>query len=346
MSSSISSSDPWRRFFRLAAGTTALVVAVVYAFVVLVDPFDTLPLSPPADRVQVASNARFAFPSMARSDKFDSALFGTSTSRLMRPAALDPLFGTRLVNLSMNDATIYEQGRIMDVFRRAHPVPKLVMVGLDIRWCVTGDSYQMLTGRPFPEWMYQDNAWRGYAEMFNQYAVQSAGQLFGILIGIKDPVYGRDGYTRFVPPDSAYDRAKVAGRLHGVGPSVPPGSRSGPPSDWRYPALDVLSAQIGALPDATRVVLFFVPYHRNLLPPPRSPGAMVWDECKRRTADLSRARPNIVAVDFMIHSPITDNDDHYWDPLHYTVAIADRLAQGLASAARGEASPDYRLLAP
>jgi len=159
-------------------------------------------------------------------------------------------------------------------------------------------------------------------------------------------VYGRDGYTRFVPPDSAYDRAKVADRLHGIGPSVPPGSRSGPPSDWLYPALEVLRAQIAALPNATRVLLFFVPYHRNLLSPPGSPGAAVWDECKRRTAEMARERPNTVAVDFMIPSPITDIADHYWDPLHYTVAIADRLARGLAAAARGDPSPDYRLLAP
>ena len=56
MSSSTSNSDTsvvWRRFFRLAAGTAVLVVAAIYAFVVLVDPFDTLPLSPPADRVPV-----------------------------------------------------------------------------------------------------------------------------------------------------------------------------------------------------------------------------------------------------------------------------------------------------
>src|SRR4051812_44926989 len=105
MLSSISSSDPWRRFVRLAVGATAVVVAVVYAFVILVDPFDTLPLSPPADRVPVASNARFAFPSLARSPRFASALFGPSTSRLIRPQALDPLLDTSLVNLSMNDAT-------------------------------------------------------------------------------------------------------------------------------------------------------------------------------------------------------------------------------------------------
>jgi hypothetical protein len=105
MSSSTFSSDRWRRFFRLAIGTAALAVVIVYGFVVLVDPFDALPLSPPADRVPVASNARFAFPALARSARFDSALFGTSTSRLLRPVTLDPLFGARFANLAMNDAT-------------------------------------------------------------------------------------------------------------------------------------------------------------------------------------------------------------------------------------------------
>ncbi len=75
----------------------------------LVDPFDTLPLSPPAERWPVATDARFSFPALARAARFDSAVFGTSTSRLLRPAVLDPAFGARFANLAMNDATVYEQ---------------------------------------------------------------------------------------------------------------------------------------------------------------------------------------------------------------------------------------------
>src|SRR5579864_4965254 len=185
MSSSTSSSDAmaaWRSFFRLAVGTATVLALAIYAFVVMVDPFDILPLSPAADRVPVASNARFSFPALARSDAFDSALFGTSTSRLLRPAVLNPAFDARFANLAMNDATAYEQSRLMSVFARAHPVAKLVIVGLDVRYCVTGASYQRLTPRPFPEWIYGDNPWRGYLEMFNLYAIQEAGQQFGILL--------------------------------------------------------------------------------------------------------------------------------------------------------------------
>jgi len=161
MSSSISSSD-WRRFFRLAAGTAVLAVAVIYAFVVLMDPFDTLPLSPPITRAPVASNARFAYPSLARSDRFDSAIFGTSTSRLLRPEVLDPEFGARFVNLAMDAATGYEQSRMMAIFRAAHPAARLVLVGLDVSHCIIADTDMKFTARPFPVWMYEGSPWRGY----------------------------------------------------------------------------------------------------------------------------------------------------------------------------------------
>jgi hypothetical protein len=345
MSSSTSSSD-WRRFFRLAAGTAALLVVVIYAFVVLVDPFNTLPLSPPADRVQVASNARFAFPSLARSQQFDSAVFGTSTARLLRPVVLNPEFGGHFANLAMNDSTVYEQSRLFGVFVRAHPAPRSVIFGLDVRYCATGDTYQMLTPRPFPEWMYGGSRWRGYAEMLNLYAVQEAGQLFGIMIGIKQPTFGRDGYTSFVPPDSQYDPARVAMHLREGGPDIPPGERSGAPSTWRFPALEQLRADLVLLPDETRRILFFVPYNHVLLPPSGSPAAIAWNECKRRVAMLATEMPNTLAIDFMRPGPITNVDDNYWDALHYRVAIADRIAHDLAAADHGETSPDYRLLTP
>lgn len=80
--------------------------------------------------------------------------------------------------------------------------------------------------------------------------------------------------------------------------------------------------------------------------PPGADGAAAWTACKARAADLGRTRPGTVVVDFMIHSPITIEDDHYWDGLHYTTAIADRLALGLARAARGDVSADYVILTP
>jgi hypothetical protein len=343
MSSSISSSE-WRRFFRLAAGTAALAVAMIYAFVVLVDPFDTLPLSPPADRVPVASNARFAFPSLARSDRFDSAVFGTSTSRLLRPVVLNAEFGARFANLAMNAATAYEQSHLMAVFRAAHPDARVVLVGIDIAYCVPGEAEMKFTPRQFPGWMYQSNRWRGYGEMFNLYAVQEAGQELGILLGVKRQVYGSDGYTSFVPPDSAYDPARVAMHLHTEAPFLPPEAQDGDPASWRYPGIDRLDTELTGLAADTRKIMFFVPYNHALMPPPDSAGAAVWRECKQRVAALARRLPNALAVDFMLPSPITRDDDNYWDGVHFRIGIADRIVRDLAAADRGEGSSDYQVL--
>ncbi len=317
---------------------------MIYLFVVLIDPYGILPFSPGGERWSVA-DARLAYPALARSPRFDSAIVGTSTSRLLRPAALDPLFDARFVNLAMDDATVFEQASILRVFLRAHANPRIVMVGLDVRWCVTGETYPKLTFRRFPSWMYGTALWRGYAHMLDLYTVQEAGQEAGILLGLKRPTQGSDGYTSFVPPDNEYDAARAEQHLRLAGPYIPEGERAGPPQDWRFPALETLSALLQALPDGTRKILFFVPYDRHALAEPGSPGAALWSECKRRVARIADATPNTLAVDFMIPSPITSADSNYWDPLHFRIGVADRLARDLADAAKGKVSPDGRILA-
>ncbi|HVZ07190.1 MAG TPA: hypothetical protein VHC04_04680 [Rhodopila sp.] len=325
-------------------GTAAGAVAVLFLFVALTDPWDTLPLHWPASRVPVTGNQRFSYPALARSPRFDSAVIGTSTSRLLRPALLDTAFDARFVNLAMNDATVFEAHAIFNEFLAAHPAPKVLIVGLDVRWCVTGDSYQTLTPRPFPEWMYGHSRWLGYANLLNLFAVQEAGKAFGVLTGIKEPDMGSDGYTRFVPPDSDYDRARAQRKLAEYGVSIPDGARHGPPSAWRYPTQEVLRDMLNRLPAETLKILYFVPYNQRMLPAPGDPVATVWAECKRRAAALTKTVPNTVVVDFLRHSPITDDDDHYWDGMHTTVATADRVASDLKDAVRGERGPDYRLL--
>jgi hypothetical protein len=59
-------------------------------------------------------------------------------------------------------------------------------------------------------------------------------------------------------------------------------------------------------------------------------------QCKARIA-LIAARARWPALDFRIASEITTTDSNYWDPLHYRVGIAERVARGIA---RGIASPD------
>ena len=330
MSSSISSSDPdadrWRRFARLYLLSAAGLLALVYAFVAIVDPWDTLPLSPGLPRVPISTNARFSFPALARQPRFDSAVVGNSSSRLLKPEELNPGFGARFVNLAMNSATPYEQSRILRVFLRAHPAPKAVVIGLDQVWCNPFDA--RYTERAFPEWMYGDSLWPAYKEVLTPYAVQEAANQFAVVVGLKRRRYGLDGYTSFVPPESQYDRV----RRDAAFLRWPPTERAPPPPDAvaEFPALPRLRTMLASLPAGTRKVVYFVPYYRERQGAPGSVTDWRWKQCKQQVAAIAAAS-GAETLDFMIPSWITLDKDHYWDPVHYRQPIATLVAEGLAA---------------
>lgn len=323
----------------VAAGCVAL-----YAFVALVDPWGVLPFRIPAERPPVSTNARYAFAGLAREPRFDAAITGTSTSRMLRPAALNEAFGARFANLSMNAATAYEQSRVFEVFLRHHPRPRAVVIGLDHVWCEPG-PLQRYTPRPFPEAFYDRAPWRAYREMLSFYAIQEAAKQSVVLAGLMRPPYGRDGYTRFLPPEAAYDAARAARNL----PPLPPGTQhhaATPPSELPIPPLAMLERMVTATPAETRLILMFMPLYLGAQSPPGSVGAAVMEACKQRVAAMAGAHPNAVVLDLWRASPITREPLHYWDPKHYRDGIAERIEAHLNRAARGDpgASEDYAVL--
>ncbi len=322
-------------------GSLAGLLAFVYLFVVLVDPWAVLPYSPPLPRVPVSSNARFTMPALARSPRFDSAVVGSSSSRLLRPAELDPLFEGHFANLAMNAATAWEQSQMLALFTRTHPAARTVIVGLDNVWCT--ETPERTTGRPFPQWMYAGPPSRGYLHMMNLYAVQEAGSELWTMLGLKRRRYGLDGYTSFVPPESAYDPARVdAAFARWEKPSAIPAS-GGP---HVVPTLPMLADALHALPAGTRKILFFTPSHVSFQGVPGSDYAAMLDACKAQVTQIARSVPNTVVVDFLVPSSITETRASYWDPVHYRMPIAGRVVVDLALAANGRATPDDRILHP
>jgi hypothetical protein len=345
MSSSISSSDPsgagpWRRFLGWLLGTALGGLAFVYVFVAVVDPWDMLPLSPPFARAPISTNARFSFPALARSPRFDSVIIGTSTSRMMRPAVLDGVFGARFANLAMNSASPFEQMKMLALFARTHAAPKFVMVGVDSAWCERVPPPDL--ARPFPPWMYDGSRWRGYANIANLFAVQEAANQFAFLIGAKRRRYGLDGYTSFLPDDGRYDRARVDAIFASWGGDV----ANRPPQPVTLPALPKLASGLAALPPATRTILVFMPRDAGQQGVPGSDAAGVLAACKNGVTAIAGRLPGSLVVDFDIASPITEDRNHYWDPLHYRSGIADRIMQDIGGALAGRANADFRILWP
>ena len=333
----------WRRFLKVLAGAGFGAGFALCALLLAIDGYDTVWFAPAFDREPVTSNQRFSFPALARKDKFDSAIIGTSTARLLQPRALDPQLGARFVNLSMNDATAWEEAQIFAVFRRHHPNPRAVIFGIDAVWCVPGGDFRRLTPRPFPDWMYDDNRWNDLLHLFNLPALEESGRQAAYLMGLRKPKYGKDGYTTFLPPDSAYDPARARALIYAndggqpmlLAPQVPPVVLSETEARAiNFPMHGLLNDMLGALPPGTLKILAVMPNHYRHQPQPGSRRAAEWVECKRRLVSLAALARNAHVIDFMIESDITRRDGNYWDPLHYTQAVAAVLTQSIGDAVR------------
>lgn len=331
----------WRKFWMTILGTTLGISAFLYTAVLVIDPYDTVWFSPPFARAPVTTNQRFSFPALARKAKFDSAIIGTSTTRLLRPVDLNPFFGASFVNLSMNSGTAYEQLQILKVFARSHPRAKVVIFGVDVIWCEVQERYDRFTYRPFPPWMYDENRWNDLFYLFNLPALEEAGRQLAYLTGLRPLKYGLDGHTNFLPPQSEYDLKRAQQNIYG---SETPGRKepANPPyqptaeerASWTYATHELFPKLLALLPEETLKVLMFVPYHRYSQPQPGSFHEARWRECKRRLTDIAARFANTHVLDFMIDSAITRHDENYWDTLHYSVSVARQLARLMARGVR------------
>ncbi|ACI51010.1 conserved hypothetical protein [Gluconacetobacter diazotrophicus PA1 5] len=352
MPSSISSSDPksgagpaaWRRFAVLFAATAAGVGAAVYLFVAIVDPWDMLPLSPRWHRVPISINARYTMPALAVSARFDSAMVGTSTGRLLQPAIMDAPFDARFANLAMSSASPWEQDRLLRLFLRHHAAPRFVLIDIDAAWCFAAPRNLSTGNRPAPDWMYVGSPWRGYADIMSLYAVQEAANQFMWLTGRKRQRFGTDGYTTFLPPDSRYDPRWVAAQFRkeifdtsmARGPAAPPVS------------MPMLAGLVAAIPAGTTTILWFPPTDKERQGAPGSTVAATRAACRAAVTAIARAAPRTMVVDFDIPGPVTGTRDNFWDSIHYRQSVARLVMDDLAAIHSGRAIPPEhgRVLVP
>lgn len=328
----------WIRFLATFVGTAVGLIAAVYAFVLVIDPYDTLPFSPDFERAAMSTNQRFSYPALAANPRFDSAVFGTSTTRMLKPGDLNQALGGNFVNLSMNSATAFEQSRIFDLFLKAHPAPRTVLFGVDVSWCEIGEMPDKFTFRPFPPWLYDGNPWNDALYLLNFSAVEQAGRQFAYLTGLREAKYGKDGYANFLPPPADYDLEKARVNLYQGAKPRPrpevtrPADHYGPyRRGLDFPTHAYLKSMMARIPNATIKVFVFVPYHHYTQPAPGSDDDARWNECKQRLAGLTAGYPNAHVLDFMFLSRITGIDANYWDPLHYTQEIASQMPKLIAT---------------
>jgi len=345
----------WRRFVAVFLRVLVGGAAIIYLFVLLIDPYDDVAFSLALDRQIVSISQRHMYPQIVRSRRFDALIVGDSTSRLLDPELLDREFGVHFANLAMDSATAWEQKTMLDYFIRKSGPPRALIVGLDGQWCdPEADGKRRITFRGFPDWLYDDNPWNDYLYLFNSETVEIAVRLLGYQFGLHRIRVRYDGYHVFVPPESEYDLARARRNVWGrrkpeIPPDIPPPPLSAAERQaLAFPALGWLDAGLARLPAGSLKILAFMPVNVAAQAWPGTYDAAVEAECKSRIVDIARAR-GAKLIDWRFNSPLTHDDANYWDALHYRVPIATRIAKELGEAVLQEhASPDgsYRILVP
>jgi hypothetical protein len=342
----------WHEANRIFLTTFIGILSAVYIFVVLVDPYGVVPFSLPFDR-PIMSSQRQMYPQILKTGRYDSIVVGTSTSRLLDPAALSRVLGGHFASLAMPSLTAWEQVQIIDFFRRTVTEPKGLLIGLDHEWCSRDNAIALGTEKEFPSWAYDGNRWNDLLYLLNNPTLEVAGRTLGHVLGGAREKMRDDGFEVFVPPEQTYDLARA--RYHIFGPKGPHPAAPAQPAmqlsaaerdAMAFPALAWLDESLAALPGSTRRFLVFPPAHANALPAPGSYGEARELECKTRVATIARRR-NAMLVDWRFHSTLTTEDSNFWDAVHYRLPVAYRLIDDLEHVLTGReepADPTYHVL--
>jgi len=336
----------WSKAFALAALTLA---ALLFSFIVVLDPYGARVHAGQPARPLMDLNQRFMYPQIVKSGAFDSAVFGTSTLRLLDPAILSAGFSARFVNLGMNAATPWEQSQIAGLFARKVTAPNVVIWGIDQTWCEADATSEArrLTPRPFPPWLYDDSAWNDWPKQLNFTTLEIALRLAAHRLGLQKQRLRGDGYEVFTPPEGTYDLARAQFHLyrnHGghapdLTPQVPPASvAAAERAGWQFPALAWLEDGLAAFPATTRRIIVLPPVHAGAMP---REGSVAWQRfqaCKVEIAAIAMRQKAVVA-DYAHPSVLTREDSNYWDPAHYRLPIARRIEADLIALGQGGQAP-------
>lgn len=319
----------------LASAVGAAVL--LYALVLIIDPYDSVSFSPDWDRYPLRGDHRHWNARLVKQPAFDSLVVGTSTAMLLKPESLNQTLGGRFANLSMPLATPYEQMRMIDLFAYFHPDMRTVIIDLDFLWCNAREMPIHANERlrlGYPDYLYDTNPLNDWPP-FNKTTVKAAWDQGRALWGSFRP-YQRwlDGYEdNSTTLHAVNDAAAIRKRIH---ETVPETLLSRGPSleGLEYPSLEQLDSVLERLPDDVLKVLYFPPIHVMHQAQAGSRQEVLWNACKARAGALTESVRNLIVVDFMTPSSITRDDTHYIDGLHYNTEVADRVVRLLGDAVR------------
>jgi hypothetical protein len=338
-------SSPWSRFSITLLLCGPALLLLTFLFIVAIDPYMVLPWYYQSKPQIAEDTQRYFLPMLLRTRSFDSFIFGSSTGGLIDPDAMNAELGGHFINLAIGDGRAWEQMELLRFVQRQFPRPKQLVFRFDWVWCIPVMNREQREIDRFPMWIYQPPTWLNVVRLLNENALKHSIKIVRMLALKIPPIIRDDGYLVFTPPESSFDLRKARVTLYGS-PEPPPKTASAPPAatvteemrnEWRFPALDQLETALAGFPPATRVIFAGMPVHVTAQPVPGSIEEARELACKQRASRIADSHSGLF-IDFRLHSAITENDENYWDPLHYRLAIARNLVSAIGTAVKSGAS--------
>lgn len=327
MSSSISSSEAspgeWARWLATFLGALALGSALVFAFVFVVEPYDSGRFGLLGPGIADGS-PRTANASRARDPNYDSAVIGNSTGQLLKPSELSRLTGKRFVQLTIPGTGPREQHAVMDFFIRTHAHIGALVIDTDEGFCLHDPDPPLQ--HPFPFWLYGESTLDYVGRLFSTRALGSAGRRVLIRLGLR----------KRSEPDGYWDYEALGPREFQPVITEQPETASASPAivDENFPAVAQLDAALRKLPADVPVVLFVPPVFYSKLARPGSAAAAEQAACHSALKRLVAGRANSNFIDYRIDNALTRDRANFMDFGHYRAIIARRMEQGIADSIR------------
>ena len=145
----------WRRFALTFLGVFGGGVGLMYAALLVIDPYDTGRFPTFMKTGVVDEGQRTSNASHGRDPRFTAAVIGNSRGQMLDPAKLSALTGMDFVQLTTPASGPVEQMTMLRYFMAYHRKIDAVILSVDERWCGHDQSLPIIM--PFPFWLYRGN---------------------------------------------------------------------------------------------------------------------------------------------------------------------------------------------
>jgi hypothetical protein len=331
MSSSISSSEQpagseavtWGRWLLVFLGAIAVGGALIFALVLIVDPYDSGRVGILGIQGVVDGSPRTANASRARDLQFDSAVIGNSTGQLLKPSELSRLTGLRFVQLTVPGTGVREQLAILDFFVRLRQRVGALVIVTDEAWCQRDPK--LPTVHPFPFWLYGESLLDYIGRLFSSRAMSHTWRRLLLAAGLRQRS----------APDGFWDYEALGPRE--FQPLIRPRDDGGPAPAGKvsedFPGIALLDAAIKRLPGVP-IVFVVPPAYHTMIPRPGTVMEVEETGCKTALKRLVDGRSRSNFIDFRVINELTRDPANFMDFGHYRAKIARRMEQGIADSIR------------